>query len=86
MEYQTFFFEKCITIVNCELNGSLKAPIVYHIIVSGIIPVTTYSPVRNRKGVAIIGGGGVGKSLKVNKWGDCNKLGVGGKTWLGRLL
>ena len=92
MEYQTFFFEKCITIVNCELNGSLKAPIVYHIIVSGIIPVTTYSPVRNRNGVAIIGGGGglekVSKLISGGiaiSWGWVEKLGwVGCYKWIWR--
>ena len=38
----------------------------------------TYSPVRNRRGGVAIsgGGGGVGKSLKVNKRGGCNKRGV----------
>ena len=67
-KYQTFFFENCITIVNCELKGSLKASIVYHLIVSGMIPLTTYSQVQNRRvGVAIGGGGMVGKILKVNK-------------------
>ena len=50
---------------------------VQHQCYAGILRMT-YSPVRNRRGVAI--SGGLEKNLKVNKWGGgCNKRG-GGKS------